>query len=342
MAVSLSSISIIILNHNGREYLEECLNSVLPDVYDSCEILLVDNASTDDSIAFVRNNFPRVRIVESKTNLGFAGGNNLGVEHARGDLIVLLNNDTRVEEHWLRGLVNAVQSDTVAVASSLVKTQGIPERYYEKNGTMNLLGQNIMRAFDEPTDIFYAGGTSLIYKKHLLGLPFDPDYFAYAEDVYLSLRARFLGYHVKHTNESCVFHYGSRTAKKKSLRTVTYYQERNRLLNIFLFFSPLTLVRLIPLFVANAIAKLIISVFVTRWSFAGLVQSYLYLLIHPYLIYRKRAGLKPHKKLNEQTIIALMSGKLTNGEKAFEKVLNAISLIYCRVVGLKTIELGKK
>ncbi|HAP35973.1 MAG TPA: hypothetical protein DCQ28_08550, partial [Bacteroidetes bacterium] len=127
--------------------------------------------------------FLKPSIIKSNKNLGFAGGNNLGVKNAKGELIVLLNNDTVVHQGWLQGLANAITNENVAAASSLIKTEGIPDKYYEKNGSINFLGHNIMRIFDEPTDIFFAGGASMIFKKDIIGVPFDEDYFVYGEDV---------------------------------------------------------------------------------------------------------------------------------------------------------------
>lgn len=340
--LSLPLVSIIIVNYNGREFLYDCITSTLRQDYDPFEVILVDNASSDMSVAFVEEHFPAVCVIEAGSNLGFAGGNNLGVQHARGPFIVLLNNDTTVEPGWLQALVEAVVPEYVGVASSLVRTEGIPDRYYEKNGTINFVGQNIMRAFDEPTDIFYAGGTSLIYKKELLGPPFDPDYFAYAEDVYLSLRVRFLGYQVKHTNALRVMHHGSSTARKQLPQVLTYYQERNRLLNIVLFFSLQTLLRIIPFFVANVMAKVLISVFSRRWSLLGLLRAYWWFLTNVRTIHEKRQVLRRQWKISEEHVITLMSGKLTNGESVPGRFLNMLSLAYCRLVGLKTIEFNRR
>lgn len=331
-------VSIVILNHNGRQFLPNCLASVSRQHFDSYEVILVDNASEDDSVAFVKEHFPDVRIIQADRNLGFAGGNNLGVGEARGRLVVLLNNDVVVEPGWLQGLVDAVQLQNVAVASSLIKTEGVPEEYYKKNGTINFLGHNIMGVFEEPTEIFFAGGASLIFKRDILGLPFDPDYVVYAEDVYLSLRARFMGYNVRHTNASRVKHLGSATAKKKPRQWLTFYQERNRLLNTLLFFDWWTLVKLLPIFGMNVLGKLLVALYSRRWSFFGLLQSYVWLVFHPHVIYNKRRALRQERRVDEREIIQKMSGRLFNDQDVFARLLNACVLWYCRLVGLKTIE----
>lgn len=120
---STKKVSIIIVNYNGKQLLEECLQSVFaikypPELY---EVILVDNDSQDDSVKYVKKNFPKVIIIESDKNLGFTGGNNLGFQHATGEYIVLLNSDTKVEPMWLVKLVEAAKSkETGAVVSKLL------------------------------------------------------------------------------------------------------------------------------------------------------------------------------------------------------------------------------
>ena len=103
--------SIIVLNWNGKRYLEECLHALFTQTYSPYEIILVDNGSHDGSVDFVAERFPAVRIIENGENLGFAAGNNVAIRVARGDYIVTLNNDTRAEPDWLEELVKVVETD---------------------------------------------------------------------------------------------------------------------------------------------------------------------------------------------------------------------------------------
>ena len=337
----LQFVSIIIVNYNGKHFLLDCLSSVLAQKYSPFEIIVVDNASSDGSIEFIQENFPKVRVIKSDKNLGFAGGNNLGVKNSNGNLIVLLNNDTVVHEDWLQGLVNSIADENITTVSSLIKTQGIPDKYYEKNGSINFLGHNIMRIFDEPTDIFFAGGASMIFKKNIIGLPFDDDYFVYAEDVYLGLRTRFMGYHVKHTNDSTLDHFGNGTSKTQKSEFLTYYQERNRILNTFLFFSFRTIIKVTPFVLLNCLAKLFASLLGMKYSSFGLIRAYSWFIFHIPTIIDKRKALQKERVVNEKEVIRYMTGKLTNGESSIGKLINAISLFYCRIVNLQTIELTK-
>ena len=99
-------ISIIIVNYNGKKWLQKCLDSLLCQTYNNFEIIFVDNGSSDDSVEFVNNNYKdeRIKIIKSDKNLGFAGGNNLGIDNSKGEYILLLNNDTWVEFDFLEKL----------------------------------------------------------------------------------------------------------------------------------------------------------------------------------------------------------------------------------------------
>lgn len=115
-------VSILIVNYNGRHLLEECLSSVFAVKYPKSqyEVILVDNNSSDDSIRFVAKEYPQVRVVASQANLGFAGGNALALQYAKGELIALLNSDTRVDALWLDELVKAIADPSVGVVNSKI------------------------------------------------------------------------------------------------------------------------------------------------------------------------------------------------------------------------------
>jgi len=330
--------SVIIVNYNGKHLLHDCLTAVLAQSSDRFEVIVVDNASTDGSAAYIETAFPAVTLVRLGANRGFSGGNNEGVRHARGELIVLLNNDTIVGEGWLQGLVDAVSPAGVAIACSLIRTEGIPDNYYQKNGSINFLGQNIMRKFENPANTFYAGGASLIYKRELLGIPFDDDYFLYLEDVYLSLRARFLGFGVVQSPVSHVQHFGSDTTRRQQASLMTMYQERNRLLTMLLFFSTPILLKLLPLFAVNVCAKLAESLIRRRFPFLGLLRAYAWLAFHPVTIARKRRALRETRRVPDSEVTSWMTSDLTSGRSAAGRAANAFGRLYCRLARIETLE----
>lgn len=341
-------VSIIIVNYNGRQFLEKCIGSVLAQTYGNFELIIVENGSSDGSNEYIKNNFKDTRIVlvESKVNLGFAGGNNLGYRSAKGKYIALLNNDTIVENNWLEQLVSCISADDkTGIVQSLVYTEGIPERYYRKNGTVNLLGHNIMEMFEIGEDgigeIFQASGCSMIIRKDITdgyGYLFPEEYFAYAEDTFLSFRVKFSGYDIKHNANSVVHHAGNATFKKFRSSYLFFFQERNRILNILLFFNVFFQIRYIPYLMFNFLMKFFASFFIKKYSVAGLIKAYFWIIFNTGWILRKRKEMKAHYTVQQNYVLGYITSRLFNGASTAEKIINAISYLYCKITFVRVLE----
>jgi GT2 family glycosyltransferase len=232
------------------------------------------------------------------------------------------------------------------MAQSLVLTEGIPLKYYKMNGTINLFGHNIMEVFDIQNtglgEIFQVNGCSLIIKKRILdeiGGLFPDEYFAYAEDTFLSFKVKFAGYKIYHNSKSIVHHKGSATMKKYKSEFITYHQERNRLLNFLIFFSGSFRRKYYPLLLMNLSLKIISSVFLRKYSLKGIIKAYLWLFENNGWIKSKRNEMNSIKIVNETEVIKSLSGKIANGDNLLEKLLNKISLTYLKLVNIKVIEL---
>ncbi len=330
-------VSIIILNYNGKQYLKDCLNSVFSQTYADLEVILFDNGSSDGSVEFVRKEFAdnRLKIIESAKNLGFAGGNNEALKHCANDLIALLNNDTVTDKDWLKFLVAAVEEKNT-IASSFVITTGVPEKYYETNGSISYLMYNIMNIFPDKEDEFYPNGCSLIFRKSEIGMPFDADYFYYGEDTYLGLKARFMGMKIRFVKESIVHHLGGGSETASSFKT--FCQERNRFLNLYVFFSVGFILKMIPYIAFNHTLRLITSLFSPRRSFWGTAKAYIWFYLNVPAVLRKRREAGKYRKVNEREIIKLMSSKVFNTGMPGAGIFNSTSYIYSRLTGLKPIE----
>lgn len=348
----MTDVSIIILNYNGRQYLEDCLDSLLNQSFKDFEIILVDNGSTDGSTEFISKQYndARLKIISTDKNLGFAGGNNLGLRHCKFENIVLLNNDVTVDRNWLTELIKVFENQQNAgLVQSLVLTEGIPEKYYRKNGTINFLGHNIMEVFeiDESGtgEIFLASGASMIFNKSILitkDTIFPEEYFLYSEDTYLSFFSKFSGYKNYHTSNSIVHHRGCGTTGKEKFATTTFYQERNRILNFLIFFRISILIRLIPYYLINIIFKLLISLVTGKFSLTGIIKSYRWIATNPVWIISQRRKLKKMKTVKDKDVLKFLSCKLFNGNNILENITNYISKAYCFIAGLRTVEFNKK
>ena len=322
--------SIVVVNYNGGDMLSSCLSSVFCHTPDDVEVLVVDNSSTDGSCATVGERFPRARLMFAQENLGYSGGNNLGVSESSADGVILLNNDAEVTAGWFEPLVAALTGDVVAVTSR-VETDGIPAAWYEMNGTMNPLGYNIMRHFSDRTRVFYAGGTALAFRKSVTGVPFPDEYFLYQEDVHLSWRLRMRGFDVRMVQASRVVHRGSATSNRQPSRFITFYQERNRLLNLLIFHSCRTLIALAPWLVLDAVAKLFLSMIGKGKNAGGIMQEYWWMFSHAGWIRMERRRRRMERCIDDAKILELMSAKLLEGDGMFSRLAEVMFSGYLRL-----------
>jgi GT2 family glycosyltransferase len=232
--------SIIIVNYNGKHFLHDCLTSVELQTVppEQWEVVLVDNGSTDGSGVFVRQRFPWVRLIEARRNLGFAGGNNKGMRHARGPNLVLLNNDTVVDPHWLEGLlteldagerVGGVGSKIVFKhAPRVINTTGL-QLYDDGRGGDRGFLQVDRGQFAESAEVFGACGASVLLRRSMLEDvgAFDERFFMYYEDLDLAWRARLRGWQFRYTPRSVVYHVHCGTSGEGS-PFFLYHNEKNR------------------------------------------------------------------------------------------------------------------
>ncbi len=239
----------IILNWNGQEHLGCCLDSLLLTTYPNHHILLVDNASTDGSVQFVRDRYPGVEVVVNDGNFGFARGNNVGFRHALksgADYVMLLNADTEVEPDWLDRLMEVMAADpNVGICGSKIMMFSQRGLISSFGHGMNLLGfawDAFVGRIDGPRwqevrEVVSVCGAALLIRREALeaaGL-FDPMYFAYYEDVDLALRVRMCGYTVKVAPGSIVYHKYSAFFERRPL-TKILLSKRNYFLFVLKFF----------------------------------------------------------------------------------------------------------
>ena len=230
-------VTVIVLNWNGKHLLVDCLQSLIRQTFRDFETILIDNGSTDGSAEWVATHYPDVRLIPLKMNLGFAGGNNVGINLATGQYIVLLNNDTEVEPNWLEQLyAHICTDDRIAACDSKVLYFDRRDTIWTSGGTYSIAGtttfrwqmQKDSRDLHQPADVFVAGACSAMYRKSVLkeiGL-LDEDFFIYFEDVDWSFRAHLRGYRIINVPASRVYHKVSSTVQYHSALSV-YLCQRN-------------------------------------------------------------------------------------------------------------------
>ena len=230
-----SLVSVIIVNFNGKRFLQDCFSSILKQTYPSFEVILVDNASHDGSVEFVQEHFPPVKILVQKENLGFAGGSNAGIRQAHGEFILTLNNDTVITPDFISELVKPmVQDPSVGMcASKMVFPDGRINSTaicisrsgaaWDRGGGEPDHGQ-----YDSAEEVFGPCAGAALYRRTMLdeiGL-FDEDFFLFMEDVDLAFRARLSGWKCMYVPTARVVHIHGGTAGFRSDISV-YYGNRN-------------------------------------------------------------------------------------------------------------------
>ncbi len=250
-------VSVIIVNYNGVHLLKDCLDSLRSQTLSDFEVILVDNASSDSSVKFVKEGYPEVRVIVNNDNLGFGGGNNRGIKASRAGYIALLNNDTKAHRRWLESLVEAAESDkTIGMCASKILNFDNPE-IIDNTGLL-MYPDGLARGrgrlekdrgqYDRLEEVFIPSGCAAFYRRKMLdeiGL-FDEDFFLYLDDVDMGLRARMAGWRCVYVPDAIVYHRYSATADPYS-PLKAYLVERNRVWVVIKYF-PLRMILMSPFY----------------------------------------------------------------------------------------------
>jgi GT2 family glycosyltransferase len=239
-------VAVVILNWNGEKHLANFLPSVFNSTYPNMEIIIGDNASTDNSINFLKNNFPLVKVIINHQNYGFAEGYNQVLKQVEADYFVLLNSDVEVTPNWIAPVIKMMEADAkIAIAQPKIRS------YYNRNsfeyagaagGFIDTFAYPFCRGrifdtlekdngqYDDEKEIFWASGCALFIKSSVWneigGL--DEHFFAHMEEIDLCWRAKNRGYKVMYCGFSTVYHVGGGTLQVESPYK-TYLNFRNNL-----------------------------------------------------------------------------------------------------------------
>lgn len=210
------AISVIIINWNGKQHLLECLSSLAKQTFKNFETILVDNGSTDGSVEFIKDNFPNIKLIKLKQNEGFCKGNNIGFQNTSGEFIALLNNDTKVDKHWLQELFNAIEKEPeIGICASCIVNYYNPNVIdtagdgYDICGVGYKIGNGLpVSDYQKKRYVFGACAGAALYRRTMIekiGF-FDEEFFAMGEDIDLSFRARLAGYKCIYVPNAIVYH----------------------------------------------------------------------------------------------------------------------------------------
>ena len=236
-------VSVIVVNHNRRELLRGCLESLARQSAGGFAVVVVDNGSTDGSAEMAEREFGaapfRLKVVRNRENRGFCAANNQGIAASEEPFIALLNNDAEAAPGWLEALLGAFEDPGVGMAASKILTWEEPPRIDKAGHLIYLDGQNRGRGTGEPDrgqydrreEVLWPDGCAAMYRRRMLEEigGFDEDFFAYGDDAELGLRARIAGWRCLYVPEAVVRHRRASTLGPASARRVELI-ERNRVL----------------------------------------------------------------------------------------------------------------
>jgi GT2 family glycosyltransferase len=240
-------VAVVILNWNGAKYLRDFLPYVLASTYPNMDVVVGDNGSTDESVAFLKSRYPLVRIIENNDNYGFTGGYNRVLNQVDADYYILLNSDVEVEPGWIQPVIALMESDAlIAAAAPKIRSYqqksnfehaGAAGGFIDKFGFPFCRGRIFYEIeedsgqYDEAGEIFWATGAAMFIKKncwHQAG-GFDEAFFAHMEEIDLCWRLKNMGYKVMYCPQSVIYHVGGGTLNTEN-PFKTYLNFRNNLL----------------------------------------------------------------------------------------------------------------
>ncbi len=332
------TLSLVILNYNGTHLLKEYFDSVYRQTIIPDEIIMVDNNSTDDSVAFVKKNYPHVIIAYHHSNVGTAQGSNIGFQYTTGDYIIFQSNDIILDAHCIEYLIQTIESDkTIGICTSVL----INEKTYKKTkrqiidnagGVMDVYGfcmqkyyETDIRYIPQQGEIFFSYGGSFIVRKDVFEKAggFDPRYFTLHDDVDLSWRIRLIGYRIVYNKKSFVFHKMSATLGSLFTRPIKrFWSARNNIRTVLKNYTAKDVYTKFPVYAALYSAETMYFLLRGRiWLFLANVSAIFWnLFLLPETLFLRFKIQRLRKKNNIEDLLIPHSLKL----KMFKEFKKAI------------------
>ncbi len=322
-------ISIIILNYNAGNLLLECVESIYNSNYNNLEVIIVDNVSKDNSHKICKEKFANIILIENEKNLGYCGGNNIGIEHASGEFLVILNPDVIVEPDWLNQLLIAFrkygdglyQPKILAATdhSTIISTGNMIQLF--GFGFSRGKGEKDVGQFDKDEEIGYASGTCLFSSSDIFRKigNFDSFLFAYHDDLDLCWRGRLKGIESFYVHKSIIYHpLEGYSFKWNSFKF--FLMERNRLYCLKKNFSRKTIFKMFPSLILVEIA---VTLFYLKKGFVSAkIKANLDILKNLSTISRNYNLIQKNRIVNDNEIIKKFVNKIEVPKWVIEKESN--------------------
>jgi GT2 family glycosyltransferase len=307
-------ISVVIINHNGKDYIKECLETVFKTNYPNFEVILVDNASTDGSLTLIMElfgSYPCLKIVYNTKNIGLAGGRNVGAKYSKGKYIVFLDHDTKVDPNWLKELVTVMEEDpSIGAAQCKFLLMDDPKRFDSAGHYIDYFGIGTIIGFmeydrgqhDYIYEILGAQGGAFAVKRKIFeevgGA--DEDFFYLFEETDLCWRIWLAGYKVVFVPKSIVYHKGGGTARRIGSERITYLFVRNRITSMIKNYSLLSLLKYLPIHIIIMLGFSFIMIKKHRFKEArAIINAITWNILNLHKIWWKRRKVQKMRKITD-------------------------------------------
>jgi GT2 family glycosyltransferase len=308
-------VSVLILNYNGKKFLDDCFKTVLDASYPNFEVIMIDNKSTDDSVAYTEENYPQVEVFQNGVNGGFSLAYNNSFKIAKGKYFIILNNDVTVAKNWLEPMVEEAEKDeTIGALQPKLVSMLEPEKFEyagaSGKGHLDKFGYPFTRGrlfdhleedkgqYNDIARIFWTTGAAMFVRASVLEESgnLDVDFVHHMEEIDLCYRINLVGYQLKVVPESLVYHYGGGIISYESYKKI-YWNHRNSVFMLLKNLEGKNLFKILFL-------RFLLDIMTWGWALVkfdlkrvrALIHAYFWLMMHPGMISRKRKEVKKTQK----------------------------------------------
>jgi GT2 family glycosyltransferase len=320
-------VSIILLTYNSVNDLPECIPSLLSQEYDNFEIIIVDNASSDETVEFIRNNYSQLKLIETGKNLGYPAGNNIGFEHARGKYVVVVNPDTVADPEWLKELILPLEEDSsISVTTPKIRIYYDMDKINTCGNIPHYTGLTFCRGLNTSADscnlqeeLGAISGCSFAIRREMLDYikGFDADFFLYMEDADLSWRVRLAGGKIVYMPNSIIYH----KFKLSIAAWKHFYLERNRYMMLLKNLDKKTLLLLLPGLIVSEIVTMGHALLNGPEYVKSKFKAYWWIFKNRAFVFEKRKKTLSVKKVSDKEFFELLEWKIP-----FEQVIENMLL----------------
>ena len=314
-------VCVMVLNYNGQKFLKGCFDSLLACNYPNLELMMVDNKSTENDVEFVAKNYPQVKIVQTGKNAGYSRAYNIAFKNSDAKYFIMLNNDVKVDPHWVEPLVEAAEKDDSIAALQPKILSMIDDGFFEyagaSGGFIDKYGYTFLRGrvfftveedkgqYDDVCELFWTSGAAMFVRASALQKSgdLDEDFVHHMEEVDLCWRINLAGFKLKVIPQSFIYHYEGATIKPQSFKKL-YWNYRNNIFMMMKNYSAASLLKYLTVrYVLDAVNIFSLLFQLKISQMYAIIKAHFWILSHFGLILRKRKNVQKQRRISDKQLL---------------------------------------